>query len=258
MNSTAAARIATPLRSKRALIALLTTVSVILLLDLGTKYAAFRWIGPDPVVLDASLTKELVRTAPQDLQLAIPEPARRTIVGIAPHLLEFKLMLNPGAVFGTGPGMRWVFVIFTLVAIAFCLYVFGKLTKATDWFTHSAIGCVAGGGLGNLYDRLVYGCVRDFIHPLPGVEWPFGWTILNRKEIWPYVSNVADAVLLIGIAILVVKLWRVDAHTDHADDSDEQPGKDATHQSSERIRKHDGMEGDEHAGRNPDSDSPKN
>lgn len=199
-----------PMSSSRAWMVLLLTLAIAIGGDLATKYVAFSSIGPDPVVLDTQLTKELVRTAPQDLQLAIPEDARRTVVLVAPHILEFKLVLNPGAVFGSGPGMRWVFVGFTLVAIGFCVFVFARLTYASDWLTHIAIGSIAGGGLGNLYDRLVYGCVRDFIHPLPGVEWPFGWNLLGRRDIWPYVSNVADAILLIGIGYLVVKLWRVD------------------------------------------------
>jgi len=183
-------------------------IGSVIAFGLGSKYIAFDSIGPSPVVLDPALTSELVRTSPQDLQLAIPEPARRSIVMVIPSVLEFKLVLNPGAVFGSGQGKRWLFVGFTFVALGFCLFVFARLTRRSDWLTHIAIGSVAGGGLGNLYDRLVYACVRDVIHPLPGVEWPFGWTLLGRRDVWPYVSNVADAVLLIGIGYLVVKLWR--------------------------------------------------
>jgi lipoprotein signal peptidase len=57
-----------------------------------------------------------------------------------------------------------------------------------------------------LYDRLVYACVRDFIHPLPGVMYPFAWPAsFAGKEVWPYVSNVADALLIVGVVMLA---WR--------------------------------------------------
>ena len=189
---------------------LVLTIVLAVAFDLGSKYAAFASIGPAPVTLDAERTAELVRTDPGALQSVLPDEARRSIVTVVPYVLEFKLVLNPGAVFGSGPGMRWVFVGFTVLAIGFCVFVFLRLTKRTDWLTHVSLGLIAGGGIGNLYDRLVYACVRDFLHPLPGVEFPFGWTIMGRREIWPYVSNVADALLLIGIGYLVVKLWRHD------------------------------------------------
>ncbi|MBO6514574.1 MAG: hypothetical protein JJ974_11475, partial [Phycisphaerales bacterium] len=58
--------------------------------------------------------------------------------------------------------------------------------------------------------RLVFACVRDFIHPLPGMKLPFGLTWPNggSDEVWPYVSNVADLYLLIGIGLLLVYTWR--------------------------------------------------
>ncbi|MFI4882162.1 MAG: signal peptidase II, partial [Phycisphaerales bacterium JB064] len=61
----------------------------------------------------------------------------------------------------------------------------------------------------NLYDRVRFACVRDFLHPLPGVNFPFGiQTPWSGREVWPYVSNLADLWLIIGVAVLVVFLWR--------------------------------------------------
>src|SRR5690606_22977848 len=106
-------------------------------------------------------------------------------------------------------GQRWFFVGFTAVALAFGLWMFAKWTTASDRAAHIAIGLVISGGLGNLYDRLRFGCVRDFIHPLPNVKFPFGWTPLGPSgEVWPYISNVADLALLIGIGMLLIYLWR--------------------------------------------------
>jgi len=118
-------------------------------------------------------------------------------------------VLNPGAVFGIGPGRRWLFIGFTLIALGFSLWMFGRLTRARDRVAHVGLGLLISGGLGNLYDRVVFGCVRDFIHPLPGVLLPFGWRLPSgERELWPYVSNVADLLLLVGIGMLLVTFWK--------------------------------------------------
>jgi signal peptidase II len=125
-------------------------------------------------------------------------------------VLEFKLVLNVGAVFGAGPGKRALFIGVTVFAVLFGVFLFGWWTGPRDRMAHVGIGLLLAGGLGNLYDRLVYACVRDFIHPLPGVRLPFGWRYPSGEDqVWPYVSNVADKWLLIGIAILLVHAWRM-------------------------------------------------
>jgi signal peptidase II len=143
----------------------------------------------------------------QNLGVLVPlhEP-----VHVVPSLLDLSLVLNRGAVFGIGAGKRWFFVAFTVLAIGFGLWMFGSWTRARDRAAHVAIGLLLAGGLGNLYDRLVFACVRDFLHPLPGVQLPFGWRMPldGGREIWPYVSNIADLWLLVGIGVLMVQLWR--------------------------------------------------
>jgi signal peptidase II len=188
----------------RAWAVLLAALLAGLALDLATKAAAFRYIAGTPVVIDRRQVIEVGSRAPLESLLPRHDP-----IVVIPHVLEFKLVLNRGAVFGIGAGKRWFFVAFTIAAFAFCLWMFAHWTGPRDRWAHAAIGMILAGGLGNLYDRLVYACVRDFIHPLPGVllpaglEWPWG-----GRELWSYVSNVADKLLLVGIAILVVHLWR--------------------------------------------------
>ncbi|MFK7759342.1 MAG: signal peptidase II, partial [Phycisphaerales bacterium] len=114
------------------------------------------------------------------------------------------------AVFGIGAGQRWFFIIFTLIAMVVSVILFAKWTKARDWSAHAGFGLIIAGGLGNLYDRIVFGCVRDFIHPLPGMKLPFGitWPGTGSDEVWPYVSNIADLYLLIGIFLLLIFTWK--------------------------------------------------
>ncbi len=172
-----------------------------LVTDLVTKWAAFRWIAGVPVRIHRSEVLSADR-----LGLLLP---RHEPVVVIPKVLNLTLVLNPGAVFGIGAGKRWLFVGFTAVAVVFAGWIFLKWTSARDRMAHIALGLLLAGGLGNLYDRLRFACVRDFIHPLPGVQLPFGITWPNGSaEAWPYVSNVADLWLIVGIAVLLVYSWR--------------------------------------------------
>jgi signal peptidase II len=184
-------------RDRRAWVTLAAVSVGALAADLGSKHIAFRTIAQRPV----NISREnvlAVWSQGQNLGRLIPDHRPVTVV---PHLLEFSLVLNPGAVFGMGAGMRWFFIAFTIGALALALWMFSKWTRAKDRLAHVALGLLIAGGVGNLYDRIVYACVRDFIHPLPGVR-------IGNREIWPYVSNVADLWLLIGIGILMWFLWR--------------------------------------------------
>ncbi len=171
--------------------------------DLLTKWLAFQNVAGAPVALDRHA---VLAAAPDRLGLLIPQ---HEAVMVLPRVLELQLVLNPGAVFGVGAGKRWFFIAFTLLAMGVGVWVFARWTHARSRWAHVALGLVLGGGLGNLYDRVQLACVRDFLHPLPDVHLPFGLSWLNGStEVWPWVSNVADATLLIGIGILIVGLWR--------------------------------------------------
>ncbi len=192
------------LRSARSWATLLSVAGLGVATDLISKSLAFARIAPDPV----RLQREEVLEAMKHGVVSGVLPAHDSVT-VIPSVLDLRLVLNPGAVFGVGPGQRWFFVLFTLAALAFAIWVFANWTTRRSRMAHVALGLIIAGGLGNLYDRLMYGCVRDFLHPLPGVRLPFGlkWPS-GSPEVWPWVSNVADAYLLIGIGLLLITLWR--------------------------------------------------
>lgn len=183
-------------RSRRAWTVLLVVSAIGLVADLGTKALAFGRIAGHAVSVDRA---EVLRTA--DLGSLIP--AHRPVV-VIPGVLELTLVLNSGAVFGIGSGARWFFIVFTIAALAFVVWAFALHTRARDTLAHVSAGLLVAGGLGNLYDRLLFACVRDFLHPFPGVGMPFA----SGRPLWPYVSNVADAFLIVGIAGLLIYGWR--------------------------------------------------
>lgn len=191
-------------RCRRAWIVLLATAVAALGADLLTKHLAFARIAGVPVAIER---RAVVEAGPERLHALIP--AHEPVV-VVPGLLNLQLVLNSGAVFGTGQGRRWFFVAFTFAALAFAMLMFARWTDRRETTAQVCIGLIVAGGLGNLYDRLVYACVRDFLHPLPGWRLPFGlrWPG-GDTALWPYVSNAADAFLIAGILVLVLRLWFV-------------------------------------------------
>ena len=174
-------------RSPLAWAVLLSIFGVGLYLDLGLKHWAFKHVAPNPVVLG------------RDGQIPPHEP-----VTVIPHGLNLHLVKNDGAVFGIGASQRMFFVVFTMAALTAAVVVFGRWTNDRATAAHIAIGLILAGGFGNLVDRLSFGVVRDFLHMLPGWNLPFGvhWPGGNT-EVFPWVFNVADMMLLIGMAILM-------------------------------------------------------
>lgn len=188
-------------RSPKAWLWLCAVSSLGLFTDLISKSLAFKHIAATPVVIDHEVV-----LASQHLSFLIPP---HDPIVVVPGLLELTLVLNPGAVFGMGAGKRTFFIVFTAVAMLFALWMFAALSTRGQRLAHAAIGLLLAGGLGNLYDRVQFACVRDFLHPLPGVRWP-AWAPfrLAGAEVWPYVSNLADLWLLIGIGIFMIHSLR--------------------------------------------------
>ncbi len=161
--------------------------------DLVLKHWSFQHVAPHPIVLDKAVISEPYWHIPPH------QP-----VTVIPRVLNLHLVKNDGAVFGIGANQRMFFIVFTIAALAAAVAVFGRWTRANATVAHIAIGLIVAGGLGNLYDRLNFGFVRDFLHMLPGWSLPFGlsWPGGN-SEIFPWVFNLADVMLLLGMGTMM-------------------------------------------------------
>ena len=181
-------------RSPRAWLILTAVLVVGLSIDLGLKRWAFANVADQPVLLDEGGH--------------IPKHQPITVV---PWLLNLHLVKNDGAVFGIGSNQRLFFIVFTLGALTAAIVVFARWTTVGATAAHGALGLILAGGLGNLYDRLRFGVVRDFLHMLPGwklplgLNWPGGST-----EVFPWVFNTADVMLLVGMAMLMLHINRTE------------------------------------------------
>ena len=165
--------------------------------DLSTKNWAFKTIAGEPVILN----KESLL---QDLNLN-PIPPHNGIIAVPWNLLDFRLVLNSGAVFGLGSNQRPLLLFLTTIAITIAIWAFAFHLKEKQHLAQISLGFVVAGGIGNLYDRLIYGRVRDFLHLFPtrelpwGLQWPGG-----SPELFPWIFNIADVLLIIGMIILLI------------------------------------------------------
>lgn len=124
--------------------------------------------------------------------LAVEQLGDGSRVAFLPGWLHFEYTQNYGAVFGLGQGQRWLFVAVSIGAILFLSYLFAA-SKRRQWFYQLVLGILLAGVLGNMYDRIVYGYVRDMIHALP--RWP---------HLFPWIFNVADSLLCVGVGLMVL------------------------------------------------------
>ncbi len=174
----------------RAVITALIVTVVVIGVDLIVKALAFRFVAGAPV-------------SPESV------PAHEA-VGVIPYILSLKLVANRGAVFGIGQGQRLVFVLVGVVAVIVVVIAFLR-SAAHRRFLHAALALILAGALGNLYDRVMFGMVRDMLWLFPGVKLPFGQSWPGgADELYPWVFNIADVALLVGLAILMLGMYRED------------------------------------------------
>ena len=183
-------------RSARAWAVLLATFAVALALDLWTKDWAFRTVADRPV----TLRYEDVAGNP-----SYSLPWHAGVRAVPPDLLDFRLVLNHGAVFGIGQGRGALFIAFTVLAVGTALWVFGRHTSSRSHMSHVGLALVLAGGIGNMVDRVSVGAVRDFLHLFPRRELPFGLRWPGGSDEWfPWVFNVADMELIAGMCLLML------------------------------------------------------
>ena len=115
-------------------------------------------------------------------------------MAVLPPWLNLRMAWNRGINFGLFSGedeiTRWALVV---MALAISAWVWRWVTKRPHTArVQLAAGCLIGGALGNVIDRIVYGAVADFLN----VSAPF-WDN-------PFSFNVADIAIFVGAAGLVL------------------------------------------------------
>jgi signal peptidase II len=138
--------------------------------DLGTKAAVFERYGAPPF-----------------------SPA----VSILGDVLEIKTSYNDGALWGIGRGFPYVWAALSLVAAGFIIWWLFVRRHAADWQQTAALGLIMAGAIGNCYDRVALGHVRDFVHfHVDRIHFDFA------------IFNFADNMLVIGAIWVIILSFR--------------------------------------------------
>ena len=111
-------------------------------------------------------------------------------VPFIPNVMDLCLVYNTGAAFSMGEGQGLLFVLIAAVITIGCIVLCCK-EETVPLPLSAALGCVAGGGIGNAIDRIIAGQVTDF----------FATTFMDFA-----VFNVADVFITCGVFVAFV-LW---------------------------------------------------
>jgi signal peptidase II len=128
-----------------------------------------------------------------------------------PGLLHLTLTRNSGSAFGLGKGHS---TLMAVLASAIILTIIAWTVKRErsdsplNGLERSGVAIIIGGAIGNLIDRLMHGEVTDFLD-FSFIDFP--------------VFNVADALIDIGAALVIIGALMLNQRNDAAEDAGEKP-----------------------------------
>jgi signal peptidase II len=131
-------------------------------------------------------------------ELKYLEPLAKEPYYVYRPLWRMNYVENPGAAWGlfrsaSDEFRNGFFTVISIVAVGFILYYYRRL-DVRQRFLQVALAFVLAGAVGNFVDRLARRYVIDF------VEW-YWW---NRTDLrWP-TFNVADSLIVVGVAMLII------------------------------------------------------
>ena len=112
--------------------------------------------------------------------------------------IRLTLVYNKGAAFGIFQNSSFFLTVVSLVILISVFKILASLQKERSFLKYAFI-LIASGALGNIFDRLYYGYVVDFID----VDIP---DIIPNFPRWP-VFNFADAYITIGVIMVIIYLF---------------------------------------------------
>lgn len=120
-------------------------------------------------------------------------------ISVVDGIFNVTYVRNTGVAFGifssiSSPAKSVLLSIFTAIA-AIVVVVYSLKSPVRNRLLQVALGFILGGALGNLYDRISYGYVIDFIE------------IYFRDYHWPSF-NIADSAISTGVVLLAFEIIR--------------------------------------------------
>ncbi|MCC7510255.1 MAG: signal peptidase II [Planctomycetes bacterium] len=158
------------------------------------------------IVLLVGLVADIASKAWADSVVRPTDPEVTPVIG---HWISWKWAENEGAAFSILHGNPGLLALIAAVVLSALLVYMYKAPPSRRFFL-VALALVTAGAIGNLYDRLLLGHVRDFVYfdfDLPGHGTKILFFEIPRR--WP-IWNVADAWIMLGVGMLLAVSFRKD------------------------------------------------
>jgi len=124
----------------------------------------------------------------------LPELRKIEVSGI----FDLTYVENYGASFGMLAGGMTSRIFLSLISAGVAVGLIIWLGQLRRPVATIGVSFIIGGALGNLYDRIMYGYVVDFLD-FSGL-------------MFPWVFNVADMAINVGVAFLILDAWQTREH----------------------------------------------
>ncbi len=202
------APVAPAIKSPLAVIVFLLVTAAGLTADLWSKHYVFQRLLADPAL--AGKADHLYSRLSLERRDRPPEKIAKDVLDILSHEdlrtetvvgMRLTLSTNPGVVFGL-PMPRAMVAVVTILTAGLVFYFFAASDRKA-WWTQVAMALLLGGALGNLYDRL-FSCVSVPGSVMPPVRYHVRDFVDWGQLGYPYVFNIADALLVAGVAMLIL------------------------------------------------------
>ncbi len=165
-----------------------------LALDQASKYGVFHWLYNDGQGGEFILVPGAFKLLAQFT--GDPDSAAGFVHFLRTWGGDILPKVNHGALFGLGGQFvtlaNGLFALVSVAAVLAIAFWSTRKSAARDPVLCGALGLILAGTLGNLFDRLVFNGVRDFLY-FHYIEWP--------------VFNVADCCLVCGAGLLLAQAF---------------------------------------------------
>ena len=141
-----------------------------------------------------------------------------------PGILRLYYTQNPGAAFGSFSEHRWVFLVFSTVAMGVIIWLLVKHYRRHPLLAVS-LAAVLGGGIGNLIDRTLNGSVVDFL------DFQFvNFAVFNVADIFVTCGSIALAAYILFVEPRVEKRLKAEKEAQEPPCADtKEPSDDGNH-----------------------------
>lgn len=139
-------------------------------------------------------TKHLIETKVQSWDTVTVIPGLFQIIHTRNTGIAFSMFADSSS--SRGNPLLVFFSIAVMLLVTSLLWTACKPASKEHWTLRAALALVLGGAVGNLFDRIVFGSVTDFLD--------FFWS----GHHFP-IFNIGDSAITVGAALLLLNLWMV-------------------------------------------------